>query len=609
MQRLMDDFSCALYRRILLQGRLYVFQRYVCFWANIFGSTITETIDLQNVTILRKAKTLKIVPNALEFRLIDGGTAFFTSFIYHDNAYRTILLQWQQYCRYGRIFMPESPSLRRSTTTYRNKDVASAAKAATEAVQEEEVDSVGSTTASATAEMLTDDASYEYDSKMVIEATDVESLGTDEQGNEAAVSHGFLQRQRAASMKGTDVEENMNVDVLSTLDVDDSTAALVSNQQCDEPLVSERYGDADTMPSSIPPDKHLEWPSDMDIILRETFKCGSLANFFSDLLSDGARGFERHFRERRGDSEVKISAWTRENGIGLLRDLGFRSPVQASFGPPSTYSQQTQFCRLYNTGELLLESSQRMTDIPYGDYFTVDTRMHATEQADGDVQVAIGSTARFSKNTVFKKQIQHSVAREANASAKIWLTEAQRYLSSKTHQSKTTSSAKKRKSANVRGSSPGANGKSPEPSIGTKSFSCASAPQTRRPSEASLSSSGDENEKNEEQDSGPQNSRGPSICQDVPSSWKSVVCDVLGVDPVSGQAATHSHTNGSCQEHGSSSTHSTGQEPTVQQQAEKRQIIESENVNDAAHSERSSQKGAILNKLARCGLVVCANHQ
>lgn len=37
MQNVMDDFVCALQKRILLQGRLYVFEHYVCFHANVFG--------------------------------------------------------------------------------------------------------------------------------------------------------------------------------------------------------------------------------------------------------------------------------------------------------------------------------------------------------------------------------------------------------------------------------------------------------------------------------------------------------------------------------------------------------------------------------------------
>ena len=34
---LMDDFSCAVESTVLLHGRLYVTDRFVCFYSNLFG--------------------------------------------------------------------------------------------------------------------------------------------------------------------------------------------------------------------------------------------------------------------------------------------------------------------------------------------------------------------------------------------------------------------------------------------------------------------------------------------------------------------------------------------------------------------------------------------
>jgi hypothetical protein len=37
VQNLIEDFNCALQKKILLQGHMYLFDRYVCFYSNIFG--------------------------------------------------------------------------------------------------------------------------------------------------------------------------------------------------------------------------------------------------------------------------------------------------------------------------------------------------------------------------------------------------------------------------------------------------------------------------------------------------------------------------------------------------------------------------------------------
>lgn len=46
-QNVMDDFMCALQKRILHQGRLYVFEHYVCFYSKVFGYVKKASIPLK----------------------------------------------------------------------------------------------------------------------------------------------------------------------------------------------------------------------------------------------------------------------------------------------------------------------------------------------------------------------------------------------------------------------------------------------------------------------------------------------------------------------------------------------------------------------------------
>ena len=46
-QNVMDDFVCALKKRILLQGRMYVFEHYVCFHSNVLGYVKNKIIPLK----------------------------------------------------------------------------------------------------------------------------------------------------------------------------------------------------------------------------------------------------------------------------------------------------------------------------------------------------------------------------------------------------------------------------------------------------------------------------------------------------------------------------------------------------------------------------------
>ena len=44
LQVFLDDYLCAIKKRMLHQGRMYVFDRHVCFHGNTFGHHETNTI-------------------------------------------------------------------------------------------------------------------------------------------------------------------------------------------------------------------------------------------------------------------------------------------------------------------------------------------------------------------------------------------------------------------------------------------------------------------------------------------------------------------------------------------------------------------------------------
>ena len=78
----------------LLQPRVFLQQRI---------RLSEEQGDYKNVTIINRAHTMNIVPNAIEI-VCNGKCEFFTSFIFPDKAYRTITAAWKECSRYSKIF-------------------------------------------------------------------------------------------------------------------------------------------------------------------------------------------------------------------------------------------------------------------------------------------------------------------------------------------------------------------------------------------------------------------------------------------------------------------------------------------------------------------------
>ncbi|CAH1114376.1 unnamed protein product [Psylliodes chrysocephalus] len=93
-ERLVVDYSCALQKEILQQGRLYVTQNYLCFYANIFGWETNLTLRWKDVASITKEKTALVIPNAILIST-KGDKYFFTSFVSREKTYLMLFRVWQ----------------------------------------------------------------------------------------------------------------------------------------------------------------------------------------------------------------------------------------------------------------------------------------------------------------------------------------------------------------------------------------------------------------------------------------------------------------------------------------------------------------------------------
>ncbi|XP_048150823.1 protein Aster-C isoform X6 [Corvus hawaiiensis] len=93
-ERLIVDYACALQKDILLQGRLYLSENWLCFHSNIFRWETTISIALKDITFMTKEKTARLIPNAIQIAT-KGEKFFFTSFSARDRSYLSIFRLWQ----------------------------------------------------------------------------------------------------------------------------------------------------------------------------------------------------------------------------------------------------------------------------------------------------------------------------------------------------------------------------------------------------------------------------------------------------------------------------------------------------------------------------------
>ena len=91
---LIDDFSAALQRDILLHGRFYISEQHVCFASNILGWTTTLIISFDEVVAIEKKSTAMIFPNAIVIQTLHAKNVF-ASFINRDVTYDLLIRIWR----------------------------------------------------------------------------------------------------------------------------------------------------------------------------------------------------------------------------------------------------------------------------------------------------------------------------------------------------------------------------------------------------------------------------------------------------------------------------------------------------------------------------------
>ncbi|KAK3676284.1 hypothetical protein LTR78_004035 [Recurvomyces mirabilis] len=91
---LIEDYSAALQRDILLHGRLYVSEGHICFSSNILGWVTNLVVGFDEVVSVEKKSTAVIFPNAIVIQTLQARNTF-ASLVARDSTYELIIGIWK----------------------------------------------------------------------------------------------------------------------------------------------------------------------------------------------------------------------------------------------------------------------------------------------------------------------------------------------------------------------------------------------------------------------------------------------------------------------------------------------------------------------------------
>ena len=452
-EELLDEFLCALYKKILLQGRMYVFNNYVCFYSSVFGYQKRKRIPFKEVTMLEKAKTAGIFNNALYIVHQDGKREFFTSFIFPEKVFKFLEQKWKMSSDYGRLFrghrrhesMDFDETLRLKEEQRMLAQLGDSDLSDTEENSEErKISNMLGKQTWTDMPVLDSERSHEQMKSLrrgrrrsehresTEDNTDDLSSNTATTGDNIEENEAISEKRRATTLDPTTSKTHWDNEEEEEKEKERGTREEIANEE-----ESDDFGEIPRM-RTLPDDGKDESARIPDEygkgLVSAKLDC-TVKEFFKACFSNSAsHTFFLAQTKALGQTNFSCTEWAKHSHYGFSRDIKFVAPLNSTFGPKETRCVQTQTYKLYPDDNLVIGYSQVHLDIPYGDYFSVESKWNCvpiSTNSDGKMngcEVTFHVHVLFEKYTYLHSVIQSSVLSETKESAAAFLNAAKSLL-------------------------------------------------------------------------------------------------------------------------------------------------------------------------------------
>ena len=91
---LIETYTCAVNRDLLIQGRMYVSEAHLAFHSNIFGWVTSIVVPFAEIVSIEKRNTAYLIPNAISVRTLQA-RYLFSSLVSRDLTYSMLVCIWR----------------------------------------------------------------------------------------------------------------------------------------------------------------------------------------------------------------------------------------------------------------------------------------------------------------------------------------------------------------------------------------------------------------------------------------------------------------------------------------------------------------------------------
>lgn len=398
-ERLIVDYSCALQRDILLQGRLYLSENWICFYSNIFRWETLLTVRLKDICSMTKEKTARLIPNAIQV-CTDSEKHFFTSFGARDRTYMMMFRLWQN----ALLEKPLCPKelwhfvhqcygnelgLTSDDEDYvpPDDDFNTMGYCEEIPVEENEVNDSSSKSSIETKP----DASPQLPKKSITNST-LTSTGS----SEAPVSFDGLPLEEEVLEGDGSLEKELAIDNIIGEKID--IIAPVNSPSLD-------FNDNEDIPTELSDSSDTHDEGEVQAFYEDLSGrqyVNEVFNFSVDKLYDllfTNSPFLRDFMEQRRFSDIIFHPWKKEENGNQSRVILYTITLTNPLAPKTATVRETQtMYKASQESECYVVDAEVLThDVPYHDYFYTINRYTLTRVARNKSRLRVSTELRYRK--------------------------------------------------------------------------------------------------------------------------------------------------------------------------------------------------------------------
>lgn len=337
---LIEDYSCALQREIILAGRIYVSEGHICFSSNILGWVTTLVISFDEVVAIEKENTAMVFPNAVAIQTLHA-RHIFRSFLSRESTYDLMVNIWKI----------NHPALKSSINGTR---VPSGTGDKTEkAGPESDVESEDSD----------EDDVYDEDE----EANNVDSLYDAGEGS-------FLSSEASGPGKGLSRQAS---GLLPSANGAGPAIGLDSSLKGDKPGLAVETNADFPGPSTHAQTEYTDPNGQYDKVIKDEFVPAPLGKIYSLVFGPASGAFMSKFlvaNQKSGEFQFEGETKGLTND-SRTRQYSYIKPLNGSVGPKQTKCISTEYLDFLDLEKAVLVTLTTQTpDVPSGNVFATKTK-------------------------------------------------------------------------------------------------------------------------------------------------------------------------------------------------------------------------------------------